>query len=68
MDIVVVHSRTKRRISGGFQLIGTREDLISLEAQIHDQCACRSWSYGTIDILAERQGSLPNQEPRSWDD
>ena len=67
MNIVVVHSKTKRRISGSFELIGPREDLLSLGEQIISQCTGHSWVYGTIDILATKQDVLPNQAPIEWD-
>jgi len=67
MKLVIVHSKTKRRIDGGFGLIGSREDLLSLGEQILNQCQSRSWIYGSIDIITTNQPTLPNQEPIEWD-
>lgn len=67
MNIVIVHSKTKRRISGSFELIGSRGDLLSLGEQITSQCYAGSWVYGSIDILATKQCVLTNQKPIEWD-
>ena len=68
MKIVVVHSRTMRRINGSFQLIGSRDDLLSFGEQIIGQCQARSWVYGTIDIVATKQRDLTDQKPIEWDE
>lgn len=68
MRIVITHSRTKRIITGSFELIGTREDLLCIGKQILEQCEGRGWVYGTVDILDTKQEPLPNQTPVSWDD
>ncbi len=68
MKIVIVHSRTKRSISGNFELIGSLEDLLSIGEQILADCKNRSWAYGGVHIKDTSECILPDQEPIGWDE
>ena len=68
MNVIIVYSKTKRRVLGNFELIGSREDLLSIGEQIVSDCKAHSWSYGSVNIFDKEQSFLPNQEPVDWDD
>ncbi|MDD5016525.1 MAG: hypothetical protein PHO15_00320 [Eubacteriales bacterium] len=66
MEIIIEHGRTKRRISGAFNICGNAEDLRKISSKINDALAKRDMVYGWIQIL-DKQESIPNQEPELWE-
>jgi hypothetical protein len=83
LRIIISHSRSKREISGAFQLCGSRADLLSLARQIIGHIAFADareqerhhddrvgFAFGWMDIMPTQPApeALTNTPPKGWDD
>lgn len=64
MRIIIEHSETKRVISGSFNIIGRKKDLLEIASHIQAQCK-GDWVYGLIEINPHQQ--YTTAEPIKWD-
>lgn len=68
MHLIIEHRTTKREISGSFNILGTKEDLLSLVDQIKNTIPTDEKPfYGWIRITESPQPSIPNTAPKGWD-
>ena len=66
MKILIMHSTTKRKIEGAFNICGSKEDLLNVAKQIHDGATNTNFTYGWISIVPEKQEIIPDLEPIPW--
>jgi len=66
-EIVISHSKTKRKIDGAFEMCGDRETLLFIGRQILRQVERETFAYGWVEIVY-RTPSLTNTKPVGWDE
>jgi hypothetical protein len=66
-EIIIEHSRTKRRIVGPCNICGHKRDLVDFATQILDKASREDFFYGWVSIVSARQPSIANTEPETWD-
>jgi hypothetical protein len=59
MKIFIEAGRTKRQITGPFNICGSRDDLFEMMDQLRTLLEDKSWSYGWVSIRGEKQKSIP---------
>lgn len=72
MEIIIEHSKTKRKIQGPFNICGDYQDLRLIARKILEhleraEAAGRPLGFGWVKIVTEEQPHITNTEPASWD-
>ena len=78
MEIVIEHSKTKRKIDGPFAICASKSDLLKLKQAIDHHLEDSEYRYGWISIdeigdenesfiCVKKQKSITNQPPVGWD-
>jgi len=70
MKIIIEHDHVKRELSGtGFNICGSREDLMRITETIQSHIIGTSFGYGWIKVRddgLDEHSAGPNSETRPW--